>query len=98
MPDSDVARAIAFFESTNDLDLLREVLRTIRPRALAAVRRHERSRQPVPSPDDIAASAEPADKAEALRTVSSTEDFGRLQAISRVVGRRIESLQESDSP
>jgi hypothetical protein len=97
MPDSDIGRAIAFFESTDDLDLLREVLRAIRPRASAAVRRHERSRQAVPSPDEISPSAEPAARSEALRTVRSIEDFGQLQAISRAVGRRIEALQQPDA-
>jgi len=96
MPDTDVAGAIAFFESTTDLALLHEVLRTIRPRASAEVRRYERAGRPVPSPDAGAAAADPAGQTEALQTVRSTKDFAQIQALARAVGRRIEALMEAD--
>jgi hypothetical protein len=95
MSDSDPARAIAFFETCDDLDLLREVLRTIRPRAAAAVQRFERQGREVRPPRQLSAAAHPATRAEALAIVRTLQDFATLQAVSRAVGRRLEALMES---
>jgi hypothetical protein len=93
MSDLDnVARAIAFFEQSEDLDLLKDVLRTIRPRAAAEVRRLQMRGRQAPVPLDIPGAASVATREEALKAVTATKDFAQLQAISRAVGRRVESL------
>ena len=88
----EIERALAFFESTTDVRLLRETLRAIRPRAARAVASFERRGQPVPPPREISPASEAATQADALRTVSVVSDFGELQALARTIGRRIEAL------
>lgn len=92
MTRADIARAIAFFEQSEDLGFLRDVLRAIRPRAEAAARRYEREGREMPPPEVIEASASPADAADALKTIRSTNDFAQLQAMARAAGRRAEQL------
>ncbi len=92
MAKDDVARALAFFQASDDIALLREVLAIIRPRAAAAVRNSERSGVAVPQPALIEPAAEAGTKDEALRTLRALQDFAQLQAVGRVVGRRIEEL------
>lgn len=91
----NVARAIAFFEVCEDTKLLREVLVGIRPRAAAEIRRAQDRRQDIPDPLDITAADGAATKDEALRTVQATKDLALMQAISRAVGRRLESLSQT---
>ena len=94
MPDVDeVARAIAFFEQCDDIELLRELLRALRPRATAEVRRHESRGKTTPAPSNIAAAERAAPESEARRTVRATTDFAQLQALSRAIGKRVEDLQ-----
>ena len=90
--DEEIAGAIAYFEQSADKTLLQKVLRTLRPRATAAVRRYQERGDKAPSPQEVAPALSPATREEALRTVESEMDFSQLQAISRVVGRRLESL------
>jgi hypothetical protein len=92
---AEVAAALAYFDACDDLELLMEVLRGIRPRAAAAVRRYETRNVDAPGPDPVAAAAMPATRDAALRTVRQTEDFAQLQALSRAIGRRIETLRPS---
>jgi hypothetical protein len=84
---------MAFFSRCDDVDLLRELLRSLRPRAAAAVRQHEMRGSRVPDPDDIEAAATPATESEARRILLATDDFAQLQALSRSIGRRVEELQ-----
>jgi hypothetical protein len=94
MPDVDeVARAIAFFQQCDDIELLRELLRALRPRAAAEVRRHESRGRRAPAPSNIAAAERAATEPEARRTVRATTDFAQLQALSRAIGKRVEELQ-----
>jgi hypothetical protein len=86
-----VARAIAFFESSSDADLLRGVLRSIQPRAAAAARRF--AAKTPPDPATLAPAAVAATQDEALATADSVQDFALLQALARAVGRRIEVLR-----
>lgn len=86
-----VARAIAYFESCTDAELLRTVLRQIQPKAAAAARKFS-NREP-PNPAAIMASETAASKDEALRTAQTVKDFAQLQAIARAVGRRVEELR-----
>ena len=90
--DHDVARALAFFEACDDRELLQEVLRGIRPRAAAEVRRLTSRGQEPPPPREIGAAPEALTQQQALQTVKDTTDFGQLQALARAIGRRVEEL------
>ena len=98
MPDTDVSRAIAYFAACPDAELLRGVLKTIQPKAAAAVRQAQMKRREVPPPLDIEPSSNAATKEDALRTVRSVQDFAQLQALARAVGRRIEELNLHTPP
>ncbi len=93
----DVARAIAFFEGSFDVEMMRRALAEAAPRIAAQVRRQiQRSGDAtMPPPAEIAAAAEPASQAEALRTLAATQDFGQLQAMTRAIGKRVEKLMEA---
>jgi hypothetical protein len=97
MQDEDIARTIAFFEQSDDSALLQEVLRGVRPRAAAAVRRFQERRRPIPPPREIDAASTAATRDEALDTVVAELEFGQLQAITRAIGRRLEALAAADS-
>jgi len=90
--DHDVSRAIAFFEACDDRELLQEVLRGIRPRAAAEVRRLSSRGQEPPPPREIGAAPEALTQQQALQTVKDASDFGQLQALARAIGRRVEEL------
>lgn len=87
----EVAKAIAFFASCTDAELLRDVLRQIQPKAAAAARKFS-NREP-PNPAAIQPAAEPASKDDALKTVRTVIDFAQMQALARAVGRRVEELR-----
>src|SRR3990170_3197009 len=91
--DHDVARAIAFFESCEDREFLQEVLRGIRPRAAAEVRRLASHGREAPPPREIDAAAEALTQQQALQTVKDASDFGQLQALARAIGRRVEEME-----
>ncbi len=95
--DEDIAKAIAFFQQSDDRALLQEVLRALRPKAAAAARRYEERGREAPPPKELAAAPVAATKAEAQRVARGELDFGQLQAISRAVGRRLEHLAQ-DGP
>ena len=90
----EVSRAVAFFESANDVDLLRSLLRTLRPRVARQVRKLEASGRAAPPPADLPPADRPANEEEAVQIVRSIEDFSELQAVSRAIGRRVEALLE----
>jgi hypothetical protein len=94
MNEADVARAIAYFATCDDLELLRDVLRRVRPKAANEVARFERERREVPAPAELAPAESAASREEALRTLNVTRDFALLQALSRAAGRRVEALME----
>jgi hypothetical protein len=98
MPTDDVSRAIAYFQACPDAELLRGVLKTIQPKAAAAVRQAQLKRRDIPPPLDIEPSANAATQGDALKTVRSVQDFAQLQALARAVGRRIEELNQSAPP
>src|SRR5215207_8237153 len=98
MPTDDVARAIAYFEACPNAELLRGVLKTIQPKAAAAVRQAQLKRRDVPPPVEIPPSSNAASKDEALKTVRAVQDFAQLQALARAVGRRIEELNQNAPP
>ena len=91
---TEVARALAFFEGCSDVALLRRALEQAAPRAAEQVRRQIRrgGETSVPPPAEIAPGSDPATETEALRTLATTGDFALFQALTRAIGRRIEAL------
>ena len=98
MPDSDVARAIACFEASDDLPFLRDVIRAIRPKAEAAALQAARRGRDMPTPSTVAPAADAATPAQAIATVRATRDFALLQAMARAAGKRAEELSQSAQP
>ena len=94
MSDDAVAKAIACFERSDDMAFLREVLRTIRPKAEQAALRASQQGREVPSPGTVTASEDAATPAQAMATVRATKDFALLQAMSRAAGRRVEEIAQ----
>jgi hypothetical protein len=92
--EQDVARAIAFFEGCDDAELMRRALAEAAPRARRTVERYVRRRGEarIPPPAEVPPADQPASAEEALATLSRTEDFGLLQALTRTIGRRVEEL------
>ncbi len=90
-----VARAIAFFEACEDVALLRRALSDIAPRARRMVVRYLGSGGDgdVPGPADVPHTPVAASRDDALKTLSTTNDFALLQAMTRAIGRRAEELQ-----
>ena len=95
--EQHIASAIAFFQQSSDKVMLQEVLRTLRPKAAAAVRRYQERGQQVPPPQEVAPAEQPASKQDALRTLGTELEFGQLQAITRSVGQRLESLMAAET-
>jgi hypothetical protein len=96
MPDrDDVAHAIAFFESCDDVAFLRKALADIAPKARRLVVRYlgHGGQDAVPSPADVPHTPIAASREDALRTLTTTNDFALLQAMTRAIGRRVEELQ-----
>ncbi len=89
-----VARAIAFFQSTDDGRLLRRLLVEIAPRARRRIERYMQrgGEGSVPQPADVPPATVTADEAEAVRTLEAATDFALLQAMARAIGRRVEEL------
>jgi hypothetical protein len=94
--DEDIAGAIAYFEQSEDRALLQDVLRTLRPRAAAAVKRFQELKREARAPRNVVAAPDAATMEAALRTVRSDLDFGQLQAISRAVGHRLELMTQGE--
>jgi hypothetical protein len=98
MPDrDDVARAIAFFETCDDIALLRKALVDIAPRARRLVVRYlgHGGEDAIPAPADVPHTPIAAAREDALRTLMTTNDLALLQAMTRAIGRRVEELQPS---
>ncbi len=95
MSDDAIAKAIACFEQCDDMTFLRDVLRTIRPKAEAAALRAAKQGKDMPAPGTISAAGEAATPAQAMATVRATKDFALLQAMSRAAGRRAEELAQA---
>jgi hypothetical protein len=90
-----VARAIAFFETSDDPSLLHELLEEIAPRAKRAVGQFLRKggEDAIPPPADIGAARDPAPAQEASATTRATNDFALMQALARAIGRRLEAIE-----
>jgi hypothetical protein len=91
----DVARAMAFFEQSDDIALLHELTAEIAPRVKRMVGKmlSRGAEESIPAPADLRAAREPSGHDDALATLRATEDFALLQALARSIGRRIETVE-----
>ncbi|MGH2633933.1 MAG: hypothetical protein ACRDG3_11030 [Tepidiformaceae bacterium] len=91
----DVARAMAFFEASDDLMLLHQLLAEVAPRAKRMVGQllAKGDEDAIPPPADLRAAREPATREIALKTLKSTNDFALLQVMSRTIGQRVEAAE-----
>jgi hypothetical protein len=90
-----VARALAFFEATDDVALLHQLIAEIAPRVKRQVAAFlsRGDEEHIPAPAELRAAAQPANREQALKTLRATSDFALLQVIARTIGQRIESAE-----
>ncbi|MEO9256619.1 MAG: hypothetical protein ABI305_13850, partial [Tepidiformaceae bacterium] len=91
----DVARAMAFFEASDDVSLLHELLGEVAPRAKRMVGQlmARGDEDAIPPPADLRPARDAADKQQALKTLRGVNDFALLQVMARSIGQRIESAE-----
>lgn len=89
------AQAMAFFEATDDIALLHELVAEIAPRAKRMVGEFLRrgGEDAIPPPADLRAARTAATRDEAIHTLRTTNDFPLLQVMARSIGRRIEAIE-----
>jgi hypothetical protein len=94
-PRESVARALAYFEATDDIALLHELTAEVAPRAKRLVGKYlaRGTEDTIPGPADLRPAREPATRQEAIATLRKTEDFALLQVLARAIGRRIEAIE-----
>ncbi|NUQ56691.1 MAG: hypothetical protein HUU14_12450 [Dehalococcoidia bacterium] len=91
----DVARAMAFFESCEDISLLHELIGEVAPRArrLIANLLSGGNEDAIPPPASIRSARAAASRDEAIRTLRQVDDFALLQVLARCIGQRIEAIE-----
>lgn len=91
----DAARAIAFYDHSEDMSALRAALEEAAPRIkkMVTAMLKKGAEESIPPPAEIRGARDAATPADALRTLRTVQDFALLQAITRAVGRRIEALE-----
>ncbi len=91
----EVARALAFFEQTDDLVLLHQLVAEIAPRAKRMVGQLLASggEDAIPPPADLRAAREVAAREQALKTLRGVSDFALLQVLARTIGQRVEDAE-----
>jgi hypothetical protein len=91
----EVARALAFFEQSDDTLLLHRIIADVAPRArkLIAQILAKGTEEAIPPPADLRAARQPATEVEALKTLRSADDFALLQVLAKGIGQRIESME-----
>jgi hypothetical protein len=94
-PREEAARAIAFFELSADMALLRASLEEAAPRIKRMVGGflQRGTEEHIPVPSDVRAARDSANRDQALATLRKATDFALLQAITRAIGQRIETLE-----
>ena len=94
-PAEQAARAIAFFETADDMALLRAALEEAAPRVKRMVSGFLQRgfEEAIPAPAELRGARESASREEAMQSLLKATDFALLQAITRSVGRRIETLE-----
>ncbi|MDZ7727269.1 MAG: hypothetical protein U5Q44_03215 [Dehalococcoidia bacterium] len=91
----EVARAIAYFDTSDDVYELHRLTREIAPRVKKQVKSliAKGSEESIPAPADLYPAKSPATRQDALRIVKQTSDIALLQALARSIGRRIEAVE-----
>lgn len=94
-PREETARAIAHYELTEDMAALRSALEEAAPRVKRMVGNllKQGAEEAIPPPAELRGAREAATSQEALQTLRKTSDFSLLQAITRSIGRRIETIE-----
>lgn len=94
-PNEQTARAIAFFDSSEDMGLLRSLLEESAPRVkrMVAGFLKKGTEEAIPAPAELRGAREAAAQQEAVATLRKMQDFGLLQAMTRAIGRRIETME-----
>jgi hypothetical protein len=94
-PSEQTARAIAFFERSDDMALLRSALEEAAPKVkrMVAGMLQRGTEENIPPPSDLRGAREAATREEALATLRKAQDFSLLQAITRAIGQRIETME-----
>lgn len=98
-PREAAARAMAFFEASDDVALLHQLLGEIAPRARKMVGKQLASggEDSVPAPAELRPAKEAAGKDEALKTLRAANDFALLQVMARSIGQRVEAIEVAAS-
>jgi hypothetical protein len=91
----EVAAAMAYFETTDDIALLHRLLEEVAPRAKRMVGQFlaRGAEDNTPGPADLRAAKVPASEPDALRTLRTSNDFPLLQVMARSIGQRIEAIE-----
>ncbi len=91
----DVARALAFFEVTDDVALLHELVGEIAPRAKRMVGQFlaRGTEDHIPGPANLRPARDTASREQAVKTLRSVNDFALLQVLARTIGQRIEAAE-----
>jgi hypothetical protein len=91
----DVAQAMAFFEDTDDIGLLHQLVGEVAPRAKRIVGQFltRGAEDAIPPPADLRPARTAASRDSALETLRRTNDFALLQVMARSIGRRIETIE-----
>ncbi len=94
-PREQVARAIACFETCDDIALLHQLIEEIAPRAkkMVGTLLARGSEEAIPPPAELRAAREAAPLDEALKTLRATNDFALFQVLARSIGQRIETVE-----
>ena len=91
----EAARAITYYESLDDMTVLRAALEEAAPRIkkLVTAMLKRGTEEGIPPPAELRGAKQAATAAEALKTLRTIQDFALLQSLTRAVGRRIETLE-----
>jgi len=94
-PREQAARAITYFESADDMALLRACLEEAAPRVKRMVANflQKGTEEAIPPPADVRGARDAATRDEAVQTLRKAQDFALLQAITRAIGQRIETME-----
>jgi len=92
---NDVAAALAYFEESDDIAILHQLVEEIAPRARREVGRllQQGGEDAIPPPAELRAAKTAATREEAVAAVRGTEDFALLQVLARAIGRRVEAIE-----
>jgi hypothetical protein len=90
-----VARAMAYFETCDDMALLRACLAEVAPKAKRLVAQYagQGREDDIPGPADLRPAKEAATRDEAQRAARGVTDFPLVQVLARTIGRRIEAME-----